>query len=114
MRRMVAALGIVAATCSMAFAQNARVSAMGGCSVTPDFTDVLSEPAYVNDHPDKIQGTGAGGAGAATYGPVMGVKSFGPSLNLGFYSVPYGVLMSDKLDGVGTGKNFSVGIRHRF
>lgn len=26
----------------------------------------------------------------------------------------YGVLMSDKLDGVGTGKNFSVGIRHRF
>lgn len=26
----------------------------------------------------------------------------------------YGVLMSDKLDGVGTGKNFSVGVRHRF
>jgi hypothetical protein len=67
-------------TTGMIFAQNARINSLGNCRIVDDFVRTLYFPAEMNDYGDNIQ---ASAAGTSYYGPILGVKSIGNSVNLG-------------------------------
>ncbi len=71
----------VAAMFFSASAQNARVDAMGGCSIIPDISRTLWLAADMNGYSDQAQGPATGATG---FGPVIGIKGVGDMINLGF------------------------------
>jgi hypothetical protein len=78
--RVFAGIGaIVVLLWSVPFAQNARVDAMGGCTVIDDIARVVVNPADVARYPDNIQGTATG----AAIGTVIATKSVGDALVFG-------------------------------
>lgn len=82
-KKLFTAIAIISLTFS-ALAQNARIDAMGGCNIVDDITRVLNLPAYMNDFTDQIQGTAA----SSSFGPSIGIKSFGNMLNVGIMAIP--------------------------
>ncbi len=70
----------VAAMFFSASAQNARVDAMGGCSIIPDISRTLRLPADMNGYPDQMQGTVYSGP---LFGSVLGIKGIGDMFRVG-------------------------------
>ncbi len=73
----------------LGFSENARTEAMGGISIINDFGHVLYHPASINDFPDQFTGTSGaytdtGGNRVDYIGPVMGKKSLGKTVTIGF------------------------------
>lgn len=60
----------------VAHGQNARVDALGGASIVPDFSRTLYNPAIMNDYKDHAQVTFNGGA-------IMATKSAGGTFSIG-------------------------------
>jgi|WetSurMetagenome_2_1015567.scaffolds.fasta_scaffold118779_1 hypothetical protein len=71
------------------FSENARTEAMGGVTIINDFGHVLAHPASINDFPDQFTGTSGaytdtGGIQLGYLGPIIGKKSLGKTVNVGF------------------------------
>jgi|GEM_PF-4947875 hypothetical protein len=84
-----ALVGIGIMSVSPSLAENARFDAMGGISIIDDFSHVLYFPGSVNDFPDQIKGTmgtysDTAGKSVEYFGPILGKKSIGKILNVGF------------------------------
>jgi hypothetical protein len=71
----VAAL-ICAGVFSFSQAQNARIGAMGGAFIVPDFSRTLYNPAIMNDYKDQAEINFGSGA-------IMGTKSAGSAFSIG-------------------------------
>jgi hypothetical protein len=71
---------VVALICAGVFsfsqAQNARIGAMGGASIVPDFSRTLYNPAIMNDYKDFAEINFGSGA-------IMGTKSAGKAFSIG-------------------------------
>lgn len=81
----------ILSTASMLFAQNARIDALGSCSIIPDISRVLTKPSEMNLYKDNIQAS----YGGAVY-PVIGIKSIGDMASIGLDYTQSNVL--DNLD----------------
>jgi hypothetical protein len=68
--------------------ENARTQAMGGVSIIGDFGHILAHPACVNDFPDQFTGTSGAysdtGGTVGYMGPILGKKSLGKTVSIGF------------------------------
>lgn len=72
---------VLCVTVSLSNAQNARINALGGNFCIDDISSVLQNPAASVYYSDAVQGTAYQDG---TFGPVIGIKSIGKRLSVGF------------------------------
>jgi len=84
-RKLAVVLTVVLAV-SAVRGQNARLNAMSGFNLFGDVSDILFNPAYMSDYKNVLQGTYDGPTLTTEggLGPVIGVKSLGDVLSVGF------------------------------
>ena len=80
-------------------AQNARIDALGGAFIVPDFSRTLYNPAIMNDYKDHAEITFNSGA-------IMGTKTLGGAFSLGAY-MNRGLMLRYFYTGAGAELNFT-------
>jgi hypothetical protein len=90
---------VIAGVFSLALAQNARIDALGGANIVPDFSRTLYNPAIMHDYKDHAEITFNSGA-------IMGTKSVGSAFSLGAY-MNRGLMLRNFYSGAGAALNFT-------